>query len=231
MNGDQDDPGAYVRRLRAETQQYVQELLLDNQRLRSALRVQEEMLKRLELEVQASDAVSRREQERFLELEQNNSNLANLYVASYRLLSTLRRPDVLLAIQEVIANLIGSEEFGVYELDRNSDTLELVSSFGVEANKHRRVALGSGVIGESVRSRRLFRADEGNQAASAEAGHVLACIPLLVDDRLIGAIVIFRLLQHKPRLLPVDGELLTLLGTHAATALCCARLLAETGAP
>jgi hypothetical protein len=228
MNGDQDDPGAYVRKVRAESHQYVQELLQDNQRLRSALRLHEERLKQLELERQASEATSQHQYERFREVEENNSHLANLYVASYRLLGTLQRSEVLLAIREIIANLIGSEEFAVYELDQRGEVLELVTSLGVVPEGDRRIELGSGIIGESARNRRLFRADHASEELPAEANRLLACIPLTLDERLVGAIVIFRLLQHKPRLLPVDGELFALLGTHAAAALRCSRLLAES---
>ena len=52
-----------------------------------------------------------------LEIEQQSSNLANLYVASYRLHGSVERSEVLQVIQEIIINLIGSEELGIYELD------------------------------------------------------------------------------------------------------------------
>ena len=60
-----------------------------------------------------------------------NSNLANLYVASYQLHGTLDRKQVIDTIQEIIANLVGSEEAGLYELDPGTQTLELVASFGI----------------------------------------------------------------------------------------------------
>ena len=46
---------------------------------------------------------------RYAEVEQQNSNLANLYVASYRLHGTLDREEVIAAIQEIIANLGNSK--------------------------------------------------------------------------------------------------------------------------
>ena len=46
-----------------------------------------------------------------------------------------------------------------------------------------------------------------------------AVVPLIRDGRETGAIVLFRLLDHKPGLEPIDHELFELLSTHAATAL------------
>ena len=74
---------------------------------------------------------------RYTEIEQQNSNLANLYVASYRLHGTLDRQEVIDTIQEIIANLVGSEEAGLFELDPATRTLELVASFGLPATPAR----------------------------------------------------------------------------------------------
>ena len=46
---------------------------------------------------------------------------------------------------------------------------------------------------------------------------------------LVGAILIFRLLEHKQELAPVDHELLELLAVHASTALYCATLHGKNG--
>ncbi|HEV2721355.1 MAG TPA: diguanylate phosphodiesterase, partial [Thermoanaerobaculia bacterium] len=50
-----------------------------------------------------------------------------------------------------------------------------------------------------------------------------ACIPLKLDDRVVGVIGIFRLLQQKQGLEPLDFELFDLLSSHAASALFCTR--------
>ena len=62
--------------------------------------------------------------ERYLEIEEENNNLANLYVASYQLHSTLDLDEVLKIILEIVINLIGAEVFAVYMLDRRGRTLE-----------------------------------------------------------------------------------------------------------
>ena len=62
---------------------------------------------------------------RFAEVEQLNSNLANLYVASYRLHGSLARADVLSTLQEIVINIIGSEKFAVFEWDDGTPRVTL----------------------------------------------------------------------------------------------------------
>ncbi len=55
-----------------------------------------------------------------------------------------------------------------------------------------------------------------------EDSGLTACVPLVLDGKLIGAIAVFRLLDQKQRrLAPLDFELFDLLATHAASALYC----------
>ncbi|HSP15595.1 MAG TPA: GAF domain-containing protein [Thermoanaerobaculia bacterium] len=174
------------------------ELLQENQKLR-------ELAARLEAER--------------IELEEQNTNLANLYVASYRLHSTLDRAEVLAGIQEIIINLVGSEELTVWELDH--EVPRLAAAVGVEAERFDELPEDARRrIDECMRSRQLWVRDGGAVAAEP----LTACIPMIVDDRPTGAIAIFRLLQQKSGLDAVDRELFGLLATHAATALYCANL-------
>jgi nitrate/nitrite-specific signal transduction histidine kinase len=166
--------------------------------------------------------------EKYVEVEQHNANLANLYVASYRLHSTLNRQEVLETIQEIIINLIGSEELGIFELQPGHTSLELVSSFGIEPERYRHIALGSGLIGKVAQTGETYLDESSNgngNAPAVDEDHLTSCIPLKVDGKVTGAIAIFRLLQQKNGLQEVDYELFHLLATHAATALYCSRVL------
>src|SRR6185295_19448957 len=100
--------------------------------------------------------------EKYVEVEQHNANLANLYVASYRLHSTLNRGEVLDTIQEIIINLIGSEELGIFELQPGHTSLELVSSFGIEPERFRNIELGSGVIGKVAQTGETYLPGSSN---------------------------------------------------------------------
>jgi hypothetical protein len=163
---------------------------------------------------------------RYSEIETQNSNLANLYVASYRLHGTVDRQEVVDTLQEIIANLIGSEEAGLFEVDEERQSLELVASFGLPRGAFRSVPLAGNRIGEAARSGDIFVADP----AVAEKDGLTACIPLKLDGKVTGAIAIFRLLPQKSGFEDVDRELFELLATHAATALYCTALHARRAA-
>jgi GAF domain-containing protein len=51
-----------------------------------------------------------------------------------------------------------------------------------------------------------------------------ACIPLRIEDRAVGAIVVFSLLAQKAAFVTVDRELFKLLGAHAGATLVAAYL-------
>jgi nitrate/nitrite-specific signal transduction histidine kinase len=191
----------------------VQALLDENERLERALANAQ-----TELETRNRDFA-----ERYLEVEQQNTNLANLYVASYQLNGTLDRERVVAAVQEIVINLIGSEELAIWELDEELDALSLISSFGINHREWAGVPLGSGVVGTVADSGERFVAAEADVKPFGREENLTACIPLKLDDRVVGAIGIFRLLQQKQGLEPVDFELFDLLGSHAASALYCTR--------
>lgn len=128
------------------------------------------------------------------ELEQQHANLTCLYVACSRLHASPDREEVLAAIHEIVINLIGCEEFAVFE--KEGEKLSLLSSFGTVPAPY---------------------LESGSNVSAFE--NVTAVVPLVLDGRETGAIVLFRLLDHKPGLEPVDHELFELLSTHAATAL------------
>ncbi|MFL6290854.1 MAG: GAF domain-containing protein, partial [Thermoanaerobaculia bacterium] len=54
----------------------------------------------------------------------------------------------------------------------------------------------------------------------------LAAVPLRVQNEIVGALVLIKLLDHKPILRAEDRDLLDLLSAHAASAMFAARLFA-----
>jgi nitrate/nitrite-specific signal transduction histidine kinase len=162
--------------------------------------------------------------ERYLEIEEENNNLANLYVASYQLHSTLDASEVLKVILEIVINLVGAEIFCVYVYDDKTNFLEPVASEGRPLSKFPRIEAGQGFVGESAKSGEVV-AKEGMAASSDEP---VVCIPLQVDERPVGAIVIYSLLQQKAGFSPLDHELFTLLAGHAATAIFASQLHSQS---
>ena len=215
----------FVEKAASDTREYLQELFEENQRLKSAISEMEVILTQrdsieamLKERVASFEEESRRSTARYMEIEQQNANLANLYVASYQLNGTLDRQQVVQSIQEIVINLIGCEEFGVWEIDEASHALRLVGSFGIDASSWSGLPLGRGLIGTVASTGQRYIAD------GLEGGDTMtACIPLKLDERVVGVIGIFHLLPQKPGLEPVDFELFDLLASHAATALYCTR--------
>ena len=220
--------GGYVGQARDRMQTYVRHLLQDNESLRLAMAelenerdqmrqeiaaLQSELTNNRTLQSQLVEKIQeiRSETDRrfseYAKLETVNANLANLYVASYQLHSTLDRETVLAAIQEIVVNLIGSEEFAVFEREPDG-RYRLAASVGLSDGSplvsHERVAHAT---------------SSGETWVSAHHGDLTACIPLKIDGGVTGFIVICRLLAHKSGLEPLDLELFDLLGTHAAMAL------------
>jgi K+-sensing histidine kinase KdpD len=226
--------GSYVDRVREDTQKYVRRLLSENEELRLSLAQLESQaaLMRQELEqrqraqdelAHAVDRIRRESQQyaaQYAEVEMHNANLANLYVASYQLHGTLSRASVLEAMQEIIVNLVGSEDFAICEFE--DDTLHVLASVGVEADT---VQCSTPLVRETLESGKAHIGTPGENAP----GEPLVCLPLSLDGKTIGVIVIFRLLAHKSQLEALDRELFDLLATHASTALYCTSLHERSG--
>ena len=168
--------------------------------------------------------------ERYLEIEEENNNLANLYVASYQLHSTLDPSEVLKVIVEIVINLIGAELFCVYVCEEEVGMLKPVASEGSPVSSFPPIPLDSGAVGDAVQSGDVFTSDpnlEHGEGADA-IGEPVVCIPLRVDEKPVGAIVIHRLLQQKDGFSPLDHELFTLMAGHAATAIFASQLYAQS---
>jgi hypothetical protein len=239
------DHGAYVRKVQEDTQNFAQGLIGEVERLRvqvAALESEKEglasQLRDVETVIRANDALRaqiegiKAETEgyssRYAEVEQQNSNLANLYVASYRLHGTLDRAEVIAAIQEIIANLVGSEEAALFEIDPDKQALELVASFGVDRDQCPPLPVGSGLIGLTARTGEILVVDPSQvSGATGLESRLTACIPLKLDGTVTGVIAIFGLLPQKGGIEDLDRELFDLLATQAAFALYCTGLHAK----
>jgi regulator of replication initiation timing len=163
----------------------------------------------------------------YVDAEQQNTSLTSLYVASHHLHSSVRRQDVLARVQEIIINLIGSEELAIFEC-RGEGILELAASFGIDDDACRTVYTATGEIGRAATTGELFVASKDRPPTLPAERHLTACIPLKVGEQVTGAIAIFRLLKQKQGLVSTDYDLFDLLSTHAAIALYTATLHEST---
>jgi hypothetical protein len=228
---------------------FTKELLRENERLRRQLvavedrqnsaaqsdvewaKLRSELLGRIQsLEEEKQDVLQRLqtvEEEnrqfaaRYLEVEEENNNLANLYISSFQLHSTLNLSEVLKIVVEIVINLIGAERFAIYIADEKTRALQPVACEGETLSAFPVAKIGEGPIGEAVESGETWTSDPGG---GLDLRRPIVCIPLRLEDRPIGAIAIYALLQQKQGFTPLDDELFTLLGGHAATAIFAAQL-------
>lgn len=216
---------SYISNARDEQQQYINGLLRENEKLRGAAAVAEEQhraaageLERLRARFDEVAVENQRFADQYQSIEEQSGNLANLYVASYQLHSSVERDIVLNAIQEIVINLVGSEQLAIYECNEDAE-FELAASFGLDPS-HLLKIVGGEFAAEKLAEGHIF--DDPSQRQP-----LTACITLTVDNRTIGAILVFRLLEHKVALQQLDYELFDLLSVHASVALYCASLHAR----
>jgi GAF domain-containing protein len=235
----------FIEKVASDTREYIQSILDENSRLVSSVtelegdrdrtrqalehalfelntRVMRE--RKLQERVAAIEEETRRAAARFVEVEQQNTDLANLYVASYQLHGTLDRHRVLSAIQEIVVNLIGSEELAIFEVEDDGGTLTLAASLGIDTEIWHSVPMDRGIIGHVATTGERFVDGVSTNVPLVREVAMTACVPLKLDHRVIGVIAIFGLLPQKQELAPVDHELFDLLASHAATALFCTRI-------
>jgi transcriptional regulator with GAF, ATPase, and Fis domain len=166
---------------------------------------------------------------RYIEVEAENNNLANLYVASYQLHSTLDFNESLKIILEIVMNLIGAEEFSIMMLDEKTNEMTIVAQEGMGPEARPSVKLGDGVIGKAAKAGEPFyREGDPTDLTGVDFLHPLVVIPLKIKEHVIGVIVIYKLLVQKGAFSNVDYELFSMLAGHAATALFSSKLYSQS---
>jgi GAF domain-containing protein len=177
----------------------------------------------LRCDLEAQEAEIRRLGGALAQSRRRASDAAGLYVATHRLHATLDRGQVLQAVEDVVASLLGCEQMAVFEMTGSPPVLVPVNVRGLPPGRLAAVRPGEGVIGRVAQSGEVWLA--GESAGLLEERQALsACVPLKVDGEVTGVLALYALLEHRERLGADDRELLELLSTHAATALYASRL-------
>ncbi len=153
------------------------------------------------------------------QLQEQNAAISNLYVAKHRLHASLDAAEVMRIVKEIMVELIGAKEFGIYLLDPRQKLLRRIAVGG--GKKHpETVALGEGHIGEGASTGKPFYFAGATRAPEIP----LAVVPLRSESDTIGVIAIWELLPHKGDFTPVDHQLLDSVAEHAPAALKSAHL-------
>lgn len=160
----------------------------------------------------------------YVEIQEQNEAFTNLYVASQRLHATFDLGGVKQIITEILAEMVGAEEFGLLVLDRDKKRLHLLTGEGMEHRLPKEtLPAGEGIIGDVAATGESFYFVP-KTAAEREASLPIATLPLKLNDQTVGVMVIYKLLGHKPSFSPIDHQILELVAAHAASALVSARL-------
>ncbi len=170
---------------------------------------------RLRTRLAEIEAENQRVCDEYVAVQEKSTELAQLYVALERIHGGLSRGETLSALQEIVINVVGSEELAVFE--RRADRLVLVQSFGIDPEPWRELPANRGALGAAAAGKLYVAGRDGPPAAGEE--DLTACIPLRVGDDVVGVVAVFRLLGHKPVLGETDQALFELISAHAGVAL------------
>jgi vacuolar-type H+-ATPase subunit I/STV1 len=211
----------------------------ENAQLRAKVEADEavrELLRKInELEREKSDLVSRFQQaeavssqfhERFAQVESEFADMANLFVASNQLHSTMSPRRVTRRIKEILVQLLGAERFCVYMANAERTELIPIASEGLAGEDLAPVPVARGPVGEALRTGSAL-VDEKHDPCEGTLARPAAVIPMIIDDAAVGVIAIFSTLSQKTRFKTIDFELFKLLGQHAAGALVSASLFVQ----
>lgn len=195
--------------------------VLDRRRLEAELALAREQLGRLTAErallrerLAELEAEHRRTCDEFVEAEGQADQLVQAYATLQQLHGAPDREALLQVLQEVVINVVGSEELAVLEVEGGE--LRLARAFGVDPEPLRRLPLGEGPLGRAARAGRPLLASRGDELG--EPG-LTATVPLTAGGEVVGLVAIWGLLGHKARLAPSDEAVFDLLGPQAGQAL------------
>jgi len=179
--------------------------------------------------VHEQEEITSRVSHRFVEIESELESFANLYVASFQLHGSLRVRSVMRNVKELLGQLVGARSLAVYFVEPEARRLVPIGGDGVDVGTLPMIALRESAASDPVEAaiERAYLTGIPHIADGDGAPPPAACVPLQLEDRIVGVIVVYALLEHKKRFVTVDRELLKLLGAHAGAAFVAAYLWGE----
>jgi hypothetical protein len=152
-----------------------------------------------------------------------STELVKLFVSVRALIESRDAVAALAGVQDILVNVIGTSEFVIYSLDGATGDLIPIVGNGEAFNIAVPVRIRGSWLGEIVANGEVMVPPGSRpRAGRSRVDNVAAVVPLRVLDRVLGAIVIARMLPHRDLLDFCDREVLGLLGAYAATAIIAA---------
>ncbi len=142
-------------------------------------------------------------------------NDPRLAAARKRLAESRDQEDAIEGVREIVANFLGSEEMGLFKVDRGNGAFPVFWSFGIDLENYDLLrALGDTGLQRVMQGECHveFAARESTSAtAKAEA-----FVPICIGDRTIAILAILRLLPQKAAFDRADMELFKVLSDEGA---------------
>jgi hypothetical protein len=152
-----------------------------------------------------------------------SGELLKLLVAVRALLESRDATAALAGVQDILVNVVGTQEFVIYSLDGDTDCLVPIAGEGEAFSIAAPAPIRGSWLDDIVRGGEvMIPTSRRQQPGRGRHANVAAVVPLRVLDRVLGAIVIARVLPHRELLNFCDREVLGLLGAYAATAIIAA---------
>ncbi len=142
-------------------------------------------------------------------------NDVRLEAARKRLAESRSQEDAIEGLREIVANFLGSEEIGLFRVDRTSATFRVYWSFGIDPEKYDLPrALGDAGLRRVMHGE--CHVELPSRGRSGALARVQAFIPLRLANQTIAILAILRLLPQKLAFDRHDMELFKLLSEEAA---------------
>jgi GAF domain-containing protein len=145
----------------------------------------------------------------------DSTNDLRLVAARQRLAESRDEEDAIEGLREIVANLLGSEEIGLFKADLATGTFKVCWSFGIDlSNYDLTQALGDAALQRVKRGE--FHIELSAPDLSIPGARAQAFIPIRMGSETIGVLAILRLLPQKVSFDNTDMDLFKLLSSEAA---------------
>jgi GAF domain-containing protein len=148
----------------------------------------------------------------------NSTSELQLGAARKRLAESTGQEDAIDGLREIVATFLGSEELGLFRVDRSASNFQAFWSFGIDLEEYDLVAaLGAAGL------QRVMRGEHHVEVSAREHSGALskaqAFVPIRFANQTVAILAILRLLPQKLAFDGHDIELFQLLSDEAATPL------------
>jgi hypothetical protein len=181
----------------------------------------------LERRVTALEAENIQLTERALGAEQRLARAAQLYASVAELHLVSDTDEVVTVIKEIVANLLGCEEMGVYDVQPLGPVCTYVDGIGIDATAFGHLPPAHPLVRSALITRQVVVPTDSH-AELLSGLPVSAVIPLVDGNEVCGLVILFALLRQKTKIESADRDLLEALALHAGRALIHARLREQT---